>query len=244
MSAEPRPLSPAEEAALDARFGTLPVLAPPPGLAEATLSAVMVEISADNEPVAPILSLDHARRRPRLPVALGAGLALAAGALLALLPPRHAPADPADLVERGVGERLPAVALKVAVLPPDGAPARLSREARYAEGDTLYFRASVDAQAWLTLVRVDARGATVFHQQALPPGEADLALAEGPLAWRLEAGEGDALFAILASSQPLSAPAVEAALGRAYNGGEPAALCRAAATLDSRCSAELVRMRP
>jgi hypothetical protein len=151
--------------------------------------------------------------------------------------------DSSQMVERGLGERLPDIALKVAV-DHDGELTRFSRESAYGPGDTLYFRATVDERAWLSLVRIDADGAAVFHQQQLSAGEADLALDSGPLAWKLEAGERDAVFAVLATPTPLDARVVEAALSGAYNGGDAAALCRHALQLDARCSAELVRFSP
>jgi hypothetical protein len=171
-----------------------------------------------------------------------AAVAVAATALLAL-PTTPPPADPGTLVERGVGERLPDVGLKVAVQR-DGQLDRLSRDGAYGTGDTLYFRATVDDTAWLTLARIDATGAQTVHQQRLEPGEADLALDGGPLAWRLEPGEGDAAFALLATPGPISPAQVEAALSGTYTVGDPDAVCRRALSLGARCVAEIVRIAP
>ena len=145
-------------------------------------------------------------------------------------------------MERGVGERLPDVALKVAV-DQGGRVDRLARDASYGPGDTLYFRASVDDAA-LTLVRVDAEGAEVVHAQRVTAGDADLALASGPLGWRLDPGEQNAVFALLASPEPLSASQVATRLSASYTGGSPAAVCAAAQALGARCAAELVKVSP
>lgn len=236
----------AAEASLSAAVADLPLLHPPRGLAKSTLEAVLAELRADAAggappPVAvPAPPVPPPANRPwRWLVALGAAAAVA---LLAVPAPDPA-VDTSQLVERGVGDRLPSVDLKVAV-DQGGQVGRLSRDASYGAGDTLYFRAAVDDQATVTLVRVDAAGATVVHQQRVSPGEADLALGSGPLGWRLEPGEGDAIFAVLATLEPLPAAAVVDALQGAYTMGDPAVVCSAAHALNARCSAELVRVSP
>lgn len=238
----------AEEAAadreLDAAAAGLPLLEPPAGLAAAALDSVLSEMrsAAGVLPpaAAPVAATPAPANRPwRWVLAAGA----AAAAVLVVVSPGPPPVDTSDLVERGVGERLPDVGLKVAV-DQGGRVDRLARDASYGPGDTLYFRASVDGDAALTLVRVDAEGAEVVHSQRVTAGDADLALASGPLGWRLDPGEQDAVFALLASPELLSASQVATRLSASYTGGSPAAVCAAAQALGARCAAELVKVSP
>lgn len=171
------------------------------------------------------------------------GLVAAAALALFVVLPGEAPVDTSRMVERGLGERAPDVTLKVAV-DRSGQLDRLRRDQTYTVGDTLYFRAKVDSQAWLALVRIDPNGASVVHTQRLPPGEADLALQSGPLAWQLESTEGNAVFALLAANEALPINTVEAALSGTYDPGAPDRSCAAAHDLGARCSAAPVRVNP
>lgn len=234
----------AADAALDAAATALPLLEVPAGLAGATLDAVLTEmrgasrlLPSTTTPAAPLPA--PANRPWRWMLAAGVVAALA----LVVVTPGPAPVDTTGLVERGMGERLPDVSLKVAV-DRGGRVDRLARDVAYGPGATLYFRASVDDDAALTLVRVDATGAEVVHAQRVTAGDADLALASGPLGWRLDPGEQDAVFALLASPEPLSASQVATRLSGSYTGGSPAAVCSAAQALGARCAAELVKVTP
>ena len=217
-----------ELSAIDDLAASLPVLQPPPALATATLDAALSEMAP--------------RRRRGWWAGGAVALAVAAALVVAVLP-SEPPADIAQMVERGVGESSPDVALKVAVDTSDGM-SRLNRERAYHSGDTLYFRAQVDRSAWVALFRVDATGASLVHVQRVSAGEADLALEGGPLAWRLEPGEHDAVFALLASSSKLDVHSVEAVLSGAYDAQDPDASCRAVADLGARCSAVTVQVAP
>lgn len=215
--------------AVDDLAQDLPTIEPPAELASATLEMVLCEM--------------RPRRSGRSRWWAGGAAVLAAAALALAVLPRPPPPDLSRLVERGVGERTPEVALKVAVDTSDGV-ARLSRDRAYHSGDTLYFRANVDTGAWVALVRVGATGAEVVHQQQVTAGEADLAFEGGPLAWRLDPGEGDAVFALLAATSPVDLAAVEAALSGAYDRQETDATCRAVLPLGLRCSAVRVQVLP
>ena len=253
-----RGLTPEEDAALDAILAQMPEIEPPAALVADTLEAMDALVAASNRaapaapppaladppaPVVPAANASPAAGWRRTAPMVGLGVALAAAAALVVVPSTPEPGDLDGMTERGVSARLPHVTLKVAV-DRDGEVARLSRGAAYGPGDTLYFRASVDDAAWLSLVRVDAQGARMVHQQLVSSGEADLALDSGPLAWRVEPGETDAVFAVLAGRDWVAASEVEAALAGAYTGGDAPAVCAAARALDVRCAAELVRTAP
>lgn len=262
-SPDPRPLSAGEIEALDALARELPPLHVPPELMARTRAAMAAELAAESvEPTRPDAPLSAAtsavaRRDEAQPAAevvslrprrvgwtLGAVAALAAGALVFIaLPSEPTPAPAERLVERGSGERLPDVSLKVAVRR-DGETRRHEPSRAVGTGDHLYFRAGVDQDARLQLVRVDARGAAVVHAQGAAAGEADLALDGAPLAWAVEPGEGDAIFAVLASGEGLDTAAVEGALGAAYDPADPDAACRAALSLGARCDATAVTVQP
>ncbi|MDP6933125.1 MAG: hypothetical protein QGG40_09420, partial [Myxococcota bacterium] len=134
----------------------------------------------------------------------------------------------------------PEVTLKVAV-ERGGQTSRLRLDQSCVEGDRLYFRVSTSAPAHVVLVRVDALGAEILHGQRLDGGEQDLGL-EGPLAWQVEAHESDAVFAVLASPEPLNPEDVEGALGATYNSAT--ATCGSATSLGARCDEVAVRISP
>lgn len=203
------------EAALDA-------LSPPPvpaDLLAATRDAVAMEAARaqplpDN--VVPLW------RRGRI----WAGLAAAAAVLLLVIPPETTPADPDSLIEKGGGGgAYTDLALSIAVQS-GSSTARLRMDRRYAPGDVLYFRSSTDRASEVLLVRIDAAGAAVIHQEQVAAGEVDL-----PLSWTLESGEGDAIFALLASSEPIASARVESALSLTW----PESPCAQAASLGLSC---------
>jgi hypothetical protein len=246
MNTEGHELSAEDSAELDGLFVAMPELAPPPDLVARTLAAMAAEVAAaddtrDDDAPPNVVQLP-ARRRAAW--TFGAAAALAAAALVAIsVPTEPNPAAPGTLVPRGVGgERLPDAGLKVAVSH-DGSLGRLRADQGASVGDTLYFRVAVDSEAWVGLVRVDATGAQVVHTQIMAAGEADLALESGPLAWQLEPGEQDAIFALLAAPTALEAAAVEAGLAAAYDLASPDAVCQAALPLGARCSAALVQVK-
>ncbi len=118
------------------------------------------------------------------PVAAGV-FALAAGLLLALPTPAER-GDPAQLVPRGAGERVPELGLRVAVRRGD-AVERLSAGRSYRSGDTLVFRVTTQVPMDVTLRRND----TVLFRGPVPAGDTDL-----PVGYALEAGEGPARFVV------------------------------------------------
>jgi len=252
--------------AVDALAAELPELTLPPGLAEATLGLLEVEWAAADLPeLAPPTELvdatlaamdaELAQDRPSNVVAgpwmarWGAGivaLAAAALALVVVLPSSPSPGE-RELVQKGVGEGLADVSLKVAV-DQDGALSRLSRAEDYGSGDTLYFRAQLDRPAQVALLRIDASSATVVHQGSLPAGEDDLRLGSAPLAWRIEDGEGDAVFALVALPAELAAQ--DLANHLTATAVDPEALanearvCKLVSELGARCTAVSVGVSP
>lgn len=229
----------------------LPLLEPPAELLAATRAAMARELAGAGEhpeaaagsPAAASVEAP-AGRVVRGPwgrrVGLAGGLLAAALALFAILP-GETPVDPDRFVQKGVGERLPDVALKVAVSR-DGQVERHSTGTRYAPGDTLYFRAQVDQPAWVGLLRVDPSGAQLVHAEELPAGEADLRLGSGPLAWRIEEGEGSAVFALVATAGEPGPEALVSALGSVN--ADPGAVCAAVEALGARCAAVPVGVQP
>ena len=181
------------EIALEDALQTLTPPPVPPALRDQTRAAMTAETS-DN--VVPLW-----RRR-----SAWGGLAAAAALLLLLRPPAADVGDPARFIEKGDGTALTDVALGVAVQS-GHATERLRADRRYAPGDVLYFRSSTDRTATVLLVRIDASGADVIHHEQLGSGSIDL-----PLSWTLEPGEGDAFFALLASSEPIQTGAIEPVL--------------------------------
>jgi hypothetical protein len=147
------------------------------------------------------------------------------------------------LVERGFGDSLPQVSLKIAVGQGDGV-SRLNQLATYAPGDTLYFRASLDRSAWTVLVRVDEDGTQVLYAGDRAAGEADLPHQNGTLAWRIESDESDAIYALLAAPEPLDPIELDVALITAHNIflAAPDAFCAAIQPYGVRCSASLVHI--
>lgn len=210
------------EAALDA-------LSPPPVPADllATTRAAVSAAAAGAQPrpdnVVPLW------RRGRV----WAGLAAAAAVLLLVIPPETTPADPDTLIEKGFGSAHTDVALGVAVQS-GSSTARLRVDRRYDPGDVLYFRSSTDRASEVLLVRIDAAGAAVIHQEQLDAGELDL-----PLSWTLETGEGDAIFALLASSEPVESARLESALSETW----PEPPCEQAADLGLSCESVFVGLR-
>ncbi len=218
-----------ELAAVDAAARALPEIPPPEPLVAATWAAVEAEMAPP--------------RRARRWAWAGAGLALAAAALLAVRAPDPAPADPGTLVPRGSGEDLPAIELQAAVAS-GGRAARLARGAAVRPGETVYFRVHLDRPAWVGLVRLDAGGARLVHAGPVAAGAGELAAEGRPLGWRVEPGEGDAVFAVIAAPSALSPQRVEDALSGAYDADDPRRACRAAASLGARCDAVAVKVAP
>ncbi len=216
---------------VDAAARALPPLPAPPALAASTLAAVLDEMRAEAAPPVAVA-------RPRRRLVLVGGLA-AAAALFLLRPTGPAPSAPPTLVERGTGERLPEAALKMAVQTAAG-PERLRADRAYAPGDTLRFRAALDRDATVVLVRQDTESVDILATWQLPAGEHDLALGGEPLAWRIEAGETTATFALLAAPADRDPAALPALAPQAAAGG--ATLCRTARAAGWVCDARTVEV--
>lgn len=209
--------------AVDDTFAALP----PPAVPAELLDAVRAELRAE----VALEDAIHALTPPAVPAALRAetkaamsaeasdnvvplwrrrrawgGLAAAAAVLLLLRPPTTDVGDPSQFIEKGDGTALPDVALGVAVQSGQSTE-RLRADRRYVPGDVLYFRSSTDRTATVLLVRIDESGADVIHHEQLGSGSTDL-----PLSWTIEPGEGDAFFALLASSDPLQDTPIESVL--------------------------------
>lgn len=260
-SCEPRPLTESEIEALDALVRSLPSLRVPPAVVAETRSAMRVEVekshlqqgavaSAERGPLAaPLGGEPQVGRKGVLPTrrvawTVGMVLAMAAGVLVFIAPSTEPVPAPADrLIARGVGGRLPDVSLKVAVKNLDETR-RHDPTRAVAPGDELYFRVRVDQAAELKLVRVDDGGAAVIHAHESAAGEADLLVQGLPVAWSVEAGERDAVYAILASGEELATDQVEAALGATDVARDAASVCRSALLLGARCDATIVKVDP
>jgi hypothetical protein len=166
--------------AIDARFSSLGGVEPPPALAAGVLDAWRAERARD------------ARR-----VRLFAGAGMIAMSALVLLVARDTPiiGVPEHLVERGVGEVLPAVELAVVVESASGESARLVPDQRYAAGCTLHFRVTSSAPTALRL----SRDGVELWSGSVPAGSADL-----PVGYRLEQGEAAARFVLSGGAQTLT----------------------------------------
>ena len=254
LPTEPRELDADEIEALDARARALPPLVVPTDLMARTRAAMAAELESVVGPSEPSEEMAAAQPRATAEVVhlrvsrsrwpLGAVAALAAAAaMFVVIPDRTAPAPVDRLVERGAGERLPDVSLKVARK--TGTDTRRHEPGSAVPvGTDLYFRVGVDQAAEVVLVRVDAKGARVVHAQGADAGESDLALDGAPLAWAVEPGEGDAVFALLASGTAIDHSGVEIALGSTDEPADPAAVCQAALALGTRCDATAVKVKP
>ena len=210
---------------VDSAAQELPLPRVPADLLATTRAAVAAEVAGAQPAQDNVVPL---WRRSRV----WAGLAAAAAVFLLVIPPETAPADPDNLIEKGVGGARPDVALGVAVQSGDST-ARLRVDQRYAPGDVLYFRSSTDRASEVLLVRIDAAGAAVIHQDQLSAGELDL-----PLSWTLETGEGDAIFALLASSEPVEPAHIESALSKTW----PEPPCEQAVGLGLSCESVFVEL--
>ncbi len=244
---EPRELTPEEVDEIDALAASLPPLRVPGALLAETLAAMEAEIASagvgGDEAPAPAEVVPLRPKRRWAGWSAGAVAALAAAALVFVMRPgAPGPAPTARLFVGGAGPRLPDVSLKVAV-DDHGRKRRHQPDRALSAGDRLYFRAGVDHDAWVALVRVDGEGAAVVHSQAAGAGEVDLQLEGAPLSWQVEEGEGDAVFALIGAPGPVDAAAVEAALGAAYDPEDATRACRAALPLGARCDATTVKVQ-
>lgn len=123
--------------------------------------------------------------RTRVFAVAGMGLMAAMSLFVVSGPPEKG--DPATLVERGSGEVLPSVDVKVAVRRAGGTVERFATNQRYAAGDTLMFRVTASTPTSLRLLREGA----LLWSGPVPAGESDL-----PLGYTLEAGEAPARFVV------------------------------------------------
>jgi hypothetical protein len=223
-------------AEIDQLAAQLPELRVPPALSARTAALMQAEASQSTHAHSPSL-----RRRRR--AWLGGTMSLSAAAALFLFVWPKAPApDPTTMVERGVGDRTPEVDLKVAV-EHAGKLERLCQTAEYEAGDVLYFRGAVDQAAEVALLRVDAEGARMVHEQALTIGDWDLISNQVPLAWQIDPGESDAVWALLGAAGTIDAEAARKALASTYDNGDPQAVCARALQMGLRCAAVTVSTR-
>lgn len=97
------------------------------------------------------------------------------------------------LVQRGTGDSLPALELKVAVRTGAGT-VRFAPGERYHAGDTLHFRVLAAAPMTLTIRRNDS----ILWTGTVPAGESDL-----PVAYALDAGQPAAVFTVSGGPEEL-----------------------------------------
>jgi hypothetical protein len=153
------------------------------------------------------------------------------------------------MVQKGAGPVIPGVELVMSVRS-QGEEARLDRSLSYDNGDELYFMAIGEAPAELALLRVDENSVDLVHTQVLTEGRELLSLDSAqPLAWRVEPGEGSAIFALLTQptgleSEALSWEDVVGQLEGIYDLEHAEGVCSALLDLDLRCSAQAVRVNP
>jgi hypothetical protein len=167
-----------DDATFDARFRSLGGIDPPELLSARTLDAWKRE---------------RARSAWITRALAAAGMAaMAAMALLLVQPPDPTATGPV-LVQRGVGEALPALELKVAVRTSAGT-VRFAPGERYHAGDTLHFRVLAAAPMDLVLQRNEA----TLWSGPVPAGESDL-----PIAYALDAGEQAAVFVVSGGPEAL-----------------------------------------
>jgi len=171
------------DAELDARFASLPAQPPSAELCVRTLALVAAE--RETERLAAAIAPRAAERsRTRRWVATLTGLGAVAAALAAW-PGAPEVADPAELVPKGA-PAAPAVDLRAAVRR-GGSVERYTPGARYAAGDTVYFRVHTSSP---TTARLTRDGVEIWAGP-LAGGEVDL-----PVGYALEPGEAAATFAI------------------------------------------------
>jgi hypothetical protein len=226
----------AELGAIEQLFRELAPPAPPAPLVESLRAKVEAELRAAPRPESRVV----VRRWW-----VAAGGVAAAAVLATVVWPTHE--APPVLIERGVGGGRPELGLKVAVRGPEGGVERLSRDAEYHPGDTLYFRATLDRGTWVGLLRVDSRSTDLVHEATVAAGESDLVRGEGPLAWRIEPGEESAVFLLVAGDEPWRESVLDGALPVGPDGArplDPIVLCGALDALGVQCAAVRVRVSP
>jgi hypothetical protein len=214
----------AELNAVSAAAASLPFDDPPAWLDAAVLAAAAAEPRQAQPLPRP------ANRAWRLGAAAVAVTAVAAAAAFVARAP-VAP-DVRQMTPRGATSAPRDVELKVAVRARGSEARRARRGEPLAQGDTLLFRYDQPADAWLTLVRIDERGATVLHEAGYGSGEGELEINGQALGYQIEPGEGAAAFALLASDRALDPDAIASSLGPALS-----APCDAAGALDAGCDA-------
>ena len=197
----------------------------PPGLAERTLSRVDEEWD-----VAPTLA-------PRR-IWAGAGLALAASALLWIQAPGvEAPNSTGHMVAKGLESTAPSLSLKMAVQHGE----TVSRHAvgrQYSPGDTLFFRANLSDAGWVYLVHA-ADSVEIVATQYMEAGDGDLGEDDSVHAWSLDVSDSQGVFALVGHRAPLSSESLKAALS-----GDPTLLCQRARGQGWSCDARMVEVAP
>jgi len=177
---------------------SLPELVVPQDLSRRTLKMVQAEMKTGAAPISLAPPVRRSRRKPML--WLAGGLSMAAAAMLAVLPGDPAPAPAERLVARGSATSLPTVSLKVAIN--DGQQLQRHRsDQSYPAGTRVQFRVGLDQAAEVALVRVGSDSVDIVTRASLDHGDHDLQIGRSPLAWEVEAGEGNAHFVVLAGPQ-------------------------------------------
>jgi hypothetical protein len=206
---------------------------PPEALCAATLDAVFAD-----EPEVEAPQPANNSRWFRFVVA---GLGAVAAVLLVV----HASPETGDvssMTARGLDESTPSVALKMAARH-QGKIERFRADQGYEPGDVLYFRYQAGGDAWLHLVHADAEGVHVLDQRQVHAGEADLSLDGEPLAWTVEHGDSNSVFALVTSNQALDSETLEQALQVSGNTQDPQSICTAAAKAGLQCDGVRVTLR-
>jgi hypothetical protein len=230
--------------AVDALVPTLPAVPVPPDLVTATLAAMQREMIREQDGALG----GGSERRSRWPWTLGTGLALAAAALLFLIPRGPGRGDLDEMIVRGpAGDEVPQLDWKLAVVRgaarAGGAEVeRFHRERTYVAGDQLEFRIDADRPASVVVLRVGTGGVETFHHQAVGAGDVQLGAA-----WELEPEDDRATFVLLSSAQPPDEALlaeVEARLSEAYDAQDDTRICRVAIERGLGCMSAQVHVAP
>ena len=154
-----------------------------------------------------------------------------------------------QMVQKGAGEVVPRVELKMSVETIDGR-ARLDSTRSYSAGNRIYFRAWVDSPASLALIRLSNSDLQTLKVQKVDAGEHDLMWnASEPLAWEIEKNETTATYVLLAKAQEAVTDSenwssLVDGMDWTYDEEHPIGICRSISAPDVGCTAVNVRVTP
>lgn len=154
-----------------------------------------------------------------------------------------------QMVQKGVGEVIPRVELKMSIETMDGR-ARIETDRSYEAGHRIYFRAWVDSAASLVLIRLTDDSSQTLKVQDVAAGEHDVMWnASEPLAWEIEPNEANATYILLAKARETVSDreaweSLVDGINWTYDVENPKRTCRSLSVPDVGCAAVSVRVRP